>query len=102
MSFLLIYIVHYLINYFKANLTIPKTKDLVNAPPKKYEHMYNIINHRNNTNTNMNTNTDTTSMTCSNKYTLIDLLPVQSQSTDNEDTTMKDELKQFLKSQLHQ
>lgn len=94
MSLLLIYMVHYLIDYFKANLTIPKTKDLVNTSPKKYEQMYNIINHHNNTNTDIN------SIPCSDKYTLIDLLPVQ--STDNEDTTMKDELKQFLKSQLHQ
>ena len=61
-------------------LTVPKIKDLVNAPPQKYENIYNIINKQNNQEQD---------------YTLIDLLPKK------DETNMKSELKSFLKSQLH-
>lgn len=84
-SLILIFLVHHLINFFKSTLTVPKIKDLVNAPTQKYENMYNIIN-------NSNKNLDS-----QNDYTLIDLLP----NKDNEETTMKSELKNFLKSQLN-
>ena len=42
-SFILIFLVHHLINFFKSTLTVPKIKDLVNTPTQKYENMYNII-----------------------------------------------------------
>jgi hypothetical protein len=86
-SIVLIFLVHHLINFFKSTLTVPKIKDLVNTPTQKYENMYSIINNGN--------NTSETSKSA-NDYTLIDLLP-----TKNEDTNMKSELKNFLKSQLH-
>ena len=84
-SVILIFLVHHLINFFKSTLTVPKIKDLVNTPTKKYENMYNIIN-----------NTSENRVSSKNDYTLIDLLP-----KNEEDTTMKSELKNFLKSQLH-
>ena len=85
-SIILIFLVHHLINFFKSTLTVPKLKDLVNTPTQKYEKMYSIIN-----------NGTTSEIIDKNKdYTLIDLLP-----TKNEDTNMKSELKNFLKSQLH-
>ena len=85
-SIVLIFLVHYLFNFFKSTLTVPKIKDLVNAPTQKYENMYSIIN-----------NGNTSKIPHKNKnYTLIDLLP-----TKNDDTNMKSELKNFLKSQLH-
>ena len=62
-------------------LTVPKLKDLVDAPIKKYDDIYKIIN---------------SSPPKETEYTLIDLLP-QKQS---EDANMKSELKNFLKSQL--
>ncbi len=86
-SIVLIFLVHHLINFFKSTLTVPKIKDLVNTPKQKYENMYSIINNRNNTSETSNTNKD---------YTLIELLP-----TKNDDSNMKSELKNFLKSQLH-
>lgn len=87
-SIVLIFLVHHLINFFKSTLTVPKIKDLVNTPNQKYEDMYNIINNNNSLETkNPEKNKD---------YTLIDLLP-----TNNEDANMKNELKNFLKSQLH-
>lgn len=86
-SVVLIFLVHHLINFFKSTLTVPKIKDLVNTPTKKYENMYNIIN-----------NAPEHNLKSKNDYTLIDLLPISKQS--EEDTTMKSELKNFLKSQL--
>jgi hypothetical protein len=43
LSILLICLVHYLINFLKTTLTVPKIKDLVNNPNQKYENIYNII-----------------------------------------------------------
>jgi hypothetical protein len=86
MSIILIFLVHHLINFFKSTLTVPKIKDLVNTPTKKYENMYSIINNGNASEISEK----------SKDYTLIDLLP-----TKNDDTNMKSELKNFLKSQLH-
>ena len=86
-STILIFLVHHLINFFKSTLTVPKIKDLVNTPTQKYENMYNIIKQKSNTYKNEDyTHED---------YTLIDLLPKK------EETTMKSELKNFLKNQLH-
>ena len=87
-SIILIFLVHHLINFFKSTLTVPKTKDLVNAPIQKYEKMYNIIQ-------TQHTQTEPSSDTPPNDYTLIDLLPKK------EENTMKNELKNFLKKQLH-
>ena len=85
-SFILIFLVHHLINFFKSTLTVPKIKDLVNKPTQKYENMYNIIN-----------NSIAAELPKKNKdYTLIDLLPEK-----NSDVNMKSELKNFLRSQLH-
>ena len=42
-SIILIFLVHHLINFFKATLTVPKIKDLVNAPTQNYENIYNIL-----------------------------------------------------------
>ena len=84
-SVVLIFLVHHLINFFKSTLTVPKIKDLVNTPTQKYENMYNIINQN-----KFNNNSEP-----DNEYSLIDLLPKK------EEPNMKNELKNFLKSQLH-
>ena len=95
-SIILIFLVHYLINFFKSTLTVPNIKDLVNAPTQKYENMYNIIRNNTNTYADTNINTYTNESTYANEdYTLIDLLPKK------EEPTMKNELKNFLKKQLH-
>ncbi len=83
-SIILIFLVHHLINFFKSTLTVPKIKDLVNTPTQKYENMYNIIQKGSNTSSSESAD-----------YTLIDLLPKE------EGPTMKSELKNFLKKQLH-
>ncbi len=70
LSALLIFLVHYLFEFFKSTMTVPKVKDLVKAPSKKYEEMFSLI-HQN-----------------------------QKQSQDKSLSLQKDELKNFLKSQM--
>jgi hypothetical protein len=41
-SIVLIASIHYIFVFFKENLTIPKTKDLVNKPVQNYKKMLNI------------------------------------------------------------
>jgi len=86
MSITLIFLVHHLISFFTLTLTVPKIKDLVNTSTQKYEHMFNVIS---NSNSNSNTSRETMD------YTLLDLIP------KTEDTSMKNELKSFLKKQLN-
>ena len=102
LSLIFIWLIHHLFNYLKDTLTVPKIKDLVNEPNKKYKEMYEIINqhqhqHQNNDidhnldldhNTQINTiyNTNLTSLHNSSSnsntksiqdlgYTIEDLLP---------------------------
>lgn len=81
LSIILIFLVHYLLNFFKTALTVPKIKDLVNSPTQKYENIYNIIG-----NTNQ-VYSDTTNINNLNT----EMLPKDE---------MKNELKSFLKKQL--
>ena len=74
-SITLIFLVHHLILFFTKTLTVPKIKDLVNAPAHKYENMYNVISHHNHTN-----NTDI---------------------VEPDRSAMKNDLKNFLKKQLN-
>jgi hypothetical protein len=71
--------IHYLINFFKSTLTVPKIKDLVNKPTQKYEDIYNIINSQQN---NYEDN----------------LIPILKEEVTEK--IMKNELKDFLKKQL--
>lgn len=95
-SIVLIFLVHYLFNFFKSTLTVPKIKDLVNTPAQKYENMFSVISKSNNSDTILSANisADTINNTA-NEYTLTDLLPKQETKTD-----MKNELKNFLKKQM--
>jgi len=90
-SIILIFLIHHLVNFFTATLTVPKLKDLVNKPTEKYESIFNIISNSNNTNSNTNTNSYSKNNP---NYTTSELLPI------SENTTMKNELKDFLKKQL--
>ena len=99
-SIILIFLVHHLINFFKSTLTVPKIKDLVNTSTQKYENMYNIIqnNLKNNSNNNFQVKQNSSEISSlNNDYTLIDLLPKQA----DEGSSMKNELKNFLKKQMN-
>ena len=80
-SVILIFLVHYLIEFFKSTLTVPKIKDLVNTSTQKYENMFNVISNKKPT-------------SFKNAYNIEDLIP-----KSNND--MKSELKMFLKNQLN-
>ena len=90
-SIILIFLVHHLINFFKATLTVPKIKDLVNSPNQKYENIYNILKKP----SKDLEYSESAGYSDQKEYTLIDLLP----KTD--EPSMKNELKNFLKKQLH-
>ena len=47
LSVIFIYIAHSLFLYFRDTMTVPKIKDLVNAPSKQYMDMYGIISKHN-------------------------------------------------------
>ena len=86
-SFILIFLVHHLIQFFTNTLTVPKIKDLVYSPTKKYETIYEILSK----------NREKNDLT-----TPIDLLPsFEKQEIQKPKDSMKDELKNFLKSQLN-
>jgi hypothetical protein len=86
-SIIIILVVHHLINFFKNTLTVPKLKDLVNGPNQKYENIYNTLTHKKDSYLGLSVDT-----------TDIDQLlpkPIIAESS------MKEELKNFLKSQMN-
>lgn len=102
LSVIFILILHNLICYFKDTLTIPKIKDLILSPSLKYEHIYNIIS-----NPDIQTKRDIDTITVPSKLpdgTDIDELNNNTKLYQNNDddtiSSMKNELKSFLKSQL--
>lgn len=46
-SVVLILLIHYIYDYFKTNLTIPKVKDLVNKPQVQYNEILKSIKENN-------------------------------------------------------
>lgn len=90
-SFILIFLIHHLLNFFKSVLTVPKIKDLVNRQKQKYNDIYNVISssettiHNSSSNNNENIN-----------YNLEDILP-----SYKVEPNMKTELKNFIKKQLN-
>ena len=94
-SIVLIFLLHYLFNFFKSTLTVPKIKDLVNTPTQKYDNMFSIISKGNYDSNNLVTNTNSnTNLSDNYEYTMKDLLP-------KPENDMKSELKNFLKKQLN-
>ena len=76
LSVVFIFLVHYLIEFFKSTLTVPKLKDLVNSPTQKYQNMFNVIQTPNEPLA---------------PYKISELIP---------QSDMKNELKSFLKKQM--
>ena len=97
-SIIFIFLVHHLIQFFTATLTVPKIKDLVNSPTQKYEDIYNILNQNTSPEVYLNKNNHHSHSNKNQDYTLIDLLPTTKEQ--EEEPTMKNELKNFLKKQL--
>ena len=105
-SIIFIFLVHHLLCFFKSTLTVPKMKDLVNSPVKKYQDIFDTISNTNsNTNFNRNRNkylpSETESMDTDADYTDINLLPTENTNNSSSNKDMKNELKSFLKRQLN-
>ena len=113
-SIIIIFIIHNLVFFFKSTLTVPKIKDLVNSPQQKYETMFNIISnekYKNNKNNKNNENiiieeecenindstTNISSIIPTNDY-IQTLIP--NNLNNSIKSTMKSELKMFLKNKL--
>ena len=100
LSIIFIFVVHYLINFFKSTLTVPKIKDLINSPTQKYENIYNIISK--NESNNM---VDSTNISDLNNiiHALDNNLDFKIEYSDAKPDTesMKNELKSFLKKQMN-
>ena len=92
-SLILIILVHYLFIFFKDNLTIPKTKDLVTKPLEKYKVMEDIIINNNISSTNkvIDNNILNNEKIGTTQISNLDL-----NNIDNVDNNMKNELKQFF------
>lgn len=113
-SIIFICIAHYLINFFKDNLTVPKVKDLVNAPNRKYETMYDIIQQNKSSMENISTSIHSLPTTEVEQYlptsqmNTTSLTPSLSSTPSTPSPSslpispeiMKDELKSFFKRQL--
>ena len=112
LSIIFILLIHHLIHFFKTTLTIPKMKDLVNAPTQKYDNIYNIIGKHQNSglpsdlsssspisDTGIESFLPTESVASSSH--IDSFLPTSSiQATTSSSSLMKNELKHFLKTQL--
>ena len=95
LSFLFIFLIHHLFNFFKNTLTTPKVKDLVNIHTEKYNAIYDVIYNPLNANVNANEKKETQNSHKSSTIDIRSLLPIP------ESSDMKNELKSFLKKQMH-
>ena len=86
-SIILIFLVHHLILFFKRTLTVPKIKDLINAPAQKYENIYNTISSKDYTESLLPNGIKTD-------------FPNENTSQMHDIKSMKDELKDFLKTKI--
>jgi HKD family nuclease len=87
-SLIMIFLVHHLLLFFKSTLTIPKIKDLVNIPAKKYENIYNVMN-RGSVNSSQY---ESNNIKNNSEYA--------KKEANSEINSMKNELKTFMKKQL--
>jgi hypothetical protein len=92
-SIILIFLIHHLINFFTSALTVPKIKDLVNTPTKKYENIFNIISNSKNANDDNLYNIEENDNNVKYELNIENLLP-------KNEFNMKNELKNFIKKQL--
>jgi len=83
LSFILIFLLHYLYSFFISTLTVPKVKDLVTLPQQKYDEMFHSLQQQQHITSNASSNASSINNNNSNSN-------ATSQS-------MKDDLINFLK-----
>ena len=97
LSFIFIFLLHYIYSFFISTLTIPKVKDLVTLPQQKYDELFNSLHLQHNkfTNDNIDINNNGNNLPASS--TTIKMQSAPKQSTQ----AMKDELIKFMKEISH-
>ena len=109
LSIIFILLIHHLIHFFKTTLTIPKMKDLVNAPTQKYDNMYNIIANSQSSTLSSSSISEVSPISLSDVASFLpssstdtssSFLPSSSNFSNASSFGMKNELKHFLKTQL--
>jgi hypothetical protein len=93
----MIFLVHHLLNFFKNTLTVPKVRDLVNIPQQKYDNIYNILNAGQNLNVGQGLNVGQNLNVGQGSNSINNHVK---QEAKIEISSMKNELKSFLKKQL--
>jgi hypothetical protein len=96
-SITMIFLVHHLLNFFKNTLTVPKVRDLVNIPQQKYDNIYNILNAGQNLNVGQGLNVGQNLNVGQGSNSINNHVK---QEAKIEISSMKNELKSFLKKQL--
>lgn len=99
-SIIFIFLIHHLFCFLKSTLTVPKIKDLVHSPTQKYENMFTILNNSSRSSF-LPSDHDLTSIPISNDTPYVDTgaNPALAGSSAAS-SSMKNELKNFLKKQL--
>jgi hypothetical protein len=98
-SLCFIAVIHYLYIFFKTTLTVPKVKDLVNRPQQQYDELFKGIEGARGVRNPINATSETQqggSMTTS-ISSLPPLLYGDNEPQPPRASSMKDELKQFVK-----
>lgn len=73
LSFIFIFLLHYLYSFFVSTLTVPKVKDLVTLPQEKYNEMFHSLQKQQQQLMQRNTTNDNSTLT-SNKSMKEDLI----------------------------
>jgi uncharacterized protein YdcH (DUF465 family) len=96
LSFIFIFLLHYIYSFFISTLTIPKVKDLVTLPQQKYDELFNSLHFQHNKFTNDITDINNNGNNVPASST-IKMQSAPKQSTQ----AMKDELIKFMKEISH-
>ena len=98
LSFILIFLLHYIYSFFISTLTIPKVKDLVTLPQQKYDELFNSLHLQHNkfTNDNIDMNNNGNREPAS----AFSTTTMKMQSAPKQQA-MKDELIKFMKEISH-
>jgi len=97
LSFIFIFLLHYIYSFFISTLTIPKVKDLVTLPQQKYDELFNSLHLQHNkfTNNNIDINNNGNNLPASSTTMKMQSAPKQTTQA------MKDELIKFMKEISH-
>ena len=97
LSFIFIFLLHYIYSFFISTLTIPKVKDLVTLPQQKYDELFNSLHLQHNKFTNDNTDINNNGNNLPASSTTMKMQSTPKQTTQ----AMKDELIKFMKEISH-